>query len=391
MATMVNALTSTIFRFQSSDTPSKLNIPSSKISRTNRQRCIDFLIDEVGLPESLRDRKRLWAYGAFRVEGSMLPFELVLGFDPMHYKRPLPDRFLHWKICSRYDLIWAPYMISSFLWQDGRPRKEDIMSSLKGPVSILHWVSFHAGMAFADRIGLGTSSSWQSFFPEILGLCQTGEPHHVLAPQTLPYTGSEGCSSGLVERYSTALFEFLCGRWYQSARRNDGIMGRFLKSGLRTWLNGIKHIYHLDSLENYGRRECQAMEQFLGRAVWNAQDNRYPPPPVLLSIKYGARVRDWGIEWDWKYERFAGEFWQLIESQSPLEATFELPTGMPGSWVKEDPTRSSPVSPSTRPRPEIEEGFMFETQLYIKHRHQNIYVPCNASKVPVGSRPVFWQ
>lgn len=343
----------------------------------NKQRCIEFLISEVGLPESFHDKRCLWESGPFRDRGSILPFELVLDNDPIHYERPLSDRFLRWKWCSSPRVRWNPRMISSFLWQDGRPRKEDIMSSLTGPISILHWISFHAGTAnTGNGCFLEFRPAWQPFLSEVLGLCQTDEPHHVLAPHMLPCRGCADWPLGSIGRNSTALFEFLCGVWSQRTLRYEPL-GRSLKRGLRTWLSMIKEVYHLESLENYGKKEFQAMEQFLGRTIWNVQPNFKPPAPILLGIEYGARVQDWEIEWDMEEERFVGEFWQLVESQSLLEAMFELPTGMPGSWVEEAPTPSGPVSP---PPPEVGIGMIREDTLFLqKTGSKHMYRFCKTS------------
>ena len=69
-------------------------------------------------------------------------------------------------------------------------------------------------------------------------------------------------------------------------------------------------------------------------------------------------------------EGFVGEFWQLAESQSQLEATFELSTGMPGSWVEEAPTPSGPVSPSL---PEVGDGLIWESGFYIRKTGTNTF------------------
>ena len=342
-------------------------------SRINRQRCIDFLISEVGLPESSYDKRRLWRFGQFRIEGSALPSELMLDNDPFHYERPLSDRSLRWKSFFNPWVRWSPCMISSFLWQDGRPRKEDIMCSLTGPISILHWISFHAGMGIegGEYLPLSILPAWPSFLPKVLGLCQTDEPHHVLPPQTLHCRDCAGWPLGWIRRYSTALFEFLYGVWSQRVCSGDEAWNPVLKRGLQMWLNIIKEVYHLDSLENYGRREYEVMEQFLGRAVWDAQLNLRGldcPAPILIGIKYGARVHDWEIEWDMQEERFVGEFWQLVESQLQLEAIFELPTGMPGSWVEEAPTPSGPVPPSL---PEVGDGLILGRGFYIRKTGTN--------------------
>lgn len=103
---------------------------------------------------------------------------------------------------------------------------------------------------------------------------------------------------------------------------------RALESFLITWItilssNGV-------DLLDYGRQERRLYEQghttFLQRFRSARTWMRGAQQRSLFGIRYGPRPEHWRLWWVVEYEEYAGEFWDLVDSQSMR---------MPGSWVDE--------------------------------------------------------
>ncbi|KAI2620421.1 hypothetical protein GGR54DRAFT_601038 [Hypoxylon sp. NC1633] len=78
----------------------------------------------------------------------------------------------------------------------------------------------------------------------------------------------------------------------------------------------------------YGCREHELLldphgHQGLGRLCGPSMDFQI----YLIGFKYGSKPTDWEIYWEEPTDRFAGEFWALIENP---------PLRIPGSWVDDD-------------------------------------------------------
>ncbi|KAF3000018.1 hypothetical protein E8E14_004688 [Neopestalotiopsis sp. 37M] len=108
---------------------------------------------------------------------------------------------------------------------------------------------------------------------------------------------------------------------------HDLLRGKFKHDGLTSILNFWLQILQQNGVDlvNYGRQECQLIQQSqpqLG-AYW-ADSITYGVPERLLDIHYGPDPQDWHLVWDLDVEQMAGEFWTSMQ---------EPEFAMPGQWV----------------------------------------------------------
>jgi hypothetical protein len=104
---------------------------------------------------------------------------------------------------------------------------------------------------------------------------------------------------------------------------------------LKAWLSDLKEA-GVD-LQQYGQIEF-ALRQTLPK------DLRYHYLPKDVTFTYGPEVKDWHFRIIWPVNKFAAQFWKMVEKEtheSSNEETQDDMHGIPGSWQDSDGESSS--------------------------------------------------
>ena len=123
-----------------------------------------------------------------------------------------------------------------------------------------------------------------------------------------------------------------------SARTESSTHTRFMTRGLRKWLqllqtagvdlgaygareNAILH--GSDKTRHFWSSACHRVyPRFTVRTIWDVWIHQ-----ELRGFKYGPTIDDWAVLWDEPTDKFAGQFWKLIETPS---------LHVPGEWYDAD-------------------------------------------------------
>ncbi|KAI0137029.1 hypothetical protein BJ170DRAFT_589979 [Xylariales sp. AK1849] len=198
-------------------------------------------------------------------------------------------------------LMWrgvTPAMVCIFFWRDGKPCQDDIIESLEKPLSLSHWMAWRYGIAIAESDCL---DQWSGLMIAILGFCS---PHRLhLGPKDIKYADG-GDKFGFFSTL-TLLFAFLSGVW-------NSCFEKVIRAQMCGFITRPESIIPRPVREQLG--------------------------PRLVGFKFGPNIDDWDLDWDLDNERFAGDFWKLIEEL----ADDDMPH-LPGSWFDDSDTRNSEV------------------------------------------------
>lgn len=299
-----------------------------------------FLRDEFGLPASQRDIQVVWELSIPESIDTTTRLKLLLGYDPAHYERSISARFSHWDVDNLYSWDWRISALKVWLRPDGQLRRDDITSTLREPVSVLHWLSFH----FGRNITHHDKDEMLAYMSEVLNLCRPDELHALTRPE-VSWMNDKTISMHTEIACLTPLFEFLRGMIFELRdvyARSPGQFEMDVEWYFWQWLEAIQRTYGLGFLETYGKMESQVMGRCMGQNPWvfkfrlglYPDEYRYCTYMKLAGFKYGANLRDWHLVWhrgepfeDRSSERVAGM--DAIGSEAPVGAS------MPGSWVED--------------------------------------------------------
>ena len=245
----------------------------------------------------------------------------ILRISPEHYQNSIPDRFR----VSRVDislLAFCPEFIRTFLW-DKDPVRKDLDQG------ILQWITWRWGIAFAIA-GKGLDKKWLDFLSDVfmeqeqLHICQSPVGYEIECEFMAPLT---------------PLFAMLCGVWCEASleRLLFVPLVKTLNQSLTIWLKFVKLRWPQISLESYGRHGFENIQSHQRKAFWRSSWGSWPSPEVRLgprlnSFKFGPKPEHWHIEWDLDTERFASDFWAMVEISLEDE---DAMAHMPGSWPAE--------------------------------------------------------
>lgn len=303
---------------------------------------VEFLLCENNILQCRRPLKPHYRYDSHAVHWRLSQLWL-LSMNKDRQGSSLPDRVSLWAM-PHFDRYWTPDMVRLQLWREDQPSRADMARSLKEHASLVHWISFRFGEAQGGGQETTTTPLWHEFMSEILSVSSETESLHALARCQFPSCDNDALHHLLETRYSTPLFEFLSGVWGSWVSRTRSMPNhrdnryenafRTLDEALKAWLVVVRRVCGPHSLEAYGQMECQTMRPYLVSGLWDFTKlwrlESECLGPRLVGIKYGADPQDWNLEWDLERERFAADFWQLIEAP-PFE-----PPPVPGSWLADD-------------------------------------------------------
>jgi hypothetical protein len=264
--------------------------------------------------------------------------QLLLHMNPAHYDRSIRDIIFEFGTPEDGSLV-HPRAIELLLWRDGQIDEQAIQDSRGEDFSLIHWVAWHFGIAVA---GGDDHASWDSFMGRLLRPYDLKNPttdHHQL--QSTEVYG--GVYYGFLEPVGV-LFAYLAGFWskldlditlefyYKCSTYLQAV--EKLNRAVRRWLMLLQEQAVDVPLEIYGQGEWKQVQQHLGKSLWYSP-NRYGRAPrdrlgpKLVGFRFGPEVCDWQLDWDLDLERYAGDFWNVIEN-STAEVSY-----MPGAWVPE--------------------------------------------------------
>ncbi|KAI1392454.1 uncharacterized protein F4822DRAFT_129772 [Hypoxylon trugodes] len=238
---------------------------------------------------------------------------------PDHYELPLVDRLMRIQFP---DSDADPISICLFLRKDGTLHQEDVSELQRKGICLLNVIAICYG-----RNSIHNQNDWFYITARSRELVREVVP----MTDSLSFT----CMPMCVEREEfepaflpcTALFHLLYGftkhNW--PFNRRTGII-RKMKTMFRYWLEDLSSC-GVD-LQSYGRMEKAIFKENNLKAIfWRCSWYSDMVNFRLDSFQYGSTPGDWKSFWDFDIERFAGDFWALVEMP-------RYP--MPGSWVDDD-------------------------------------------------------
>ncbi|KAH8587979.1 hypothetical protein B0O99DRAFT_747158 [Bisporella sp. PMI_857] len=275
----------------------------------------------------VRNQPFFTSYGRLVISSTGIFKEIQPLLWPHHYELPILDRLEHFDFNDVGSFRPRPSNAQAFryiLREDGVLREEDVVELQQHGINLLNLV-----VSCRSRWSGDCSPEWRNLCRDLIAMT-TDLSYNQTVTRILSQDLPEVLSG------TPLILAMSEGRWGRSS------VTRCIKSinrRLKLWLEDL-HACGVD-LQKYGYREKKI---FLGnewfRHRWfGIRSFIYakPDPSLetafdnvkvkLIGFDIGPRPEDWVFHWDMDAERYAGQFWDLIENP---------PIQVPGSWVDDD-------------------------------------------------------
>lgn len=283
-------------------------------------------------------------------------------FMKNYYNRPARDRFEAFRLGSFIEPSGS--MLLEFLDEKGVISADDVRSSTRERISVLHSVAVALGRRLPDetiphrRPPYFQYRIYHEYWAELVGkvaLHCGSKDLHVLEEITpwdrdpvpvwrgTPLTSVIGGTLCYLAPdypfyYWDVVFQASLQKWILQLQ-NAGVdlvsYGQEELRLLHDFDTGIKGAFDADAIRNSRtklRKTLPAsaeLEQFSNRHVREhemAKNDISWRPIRIIHLSFGPSVSDWHLDWAPEHEHHAKEFWQLFE---------EPETIMPGSWYED--------------------------------------------------------
>jgi hypothetical protein len=226
-------------------------------------------IFSIGNPDWTQVLRIIWTVRSSQLSQDIMR-QGILRLYPEHYRSSVECRLCVWGSLVTY-LTFGPRAIRVFLWDNFRPRRDDLDQA------VLHWVTWICGMAFVHGKEKSLRKDWVELLSEIFA-----------NPKQL-YICQRQVSYGLKVEFLaplTPLLAFLCGvvceeDWHSlrhSGSPHNGAI-KALNKALKAWLTFVQKRWPQISLESHGSRELALISPSLGQTLW-------------LSCWFGVRAEE---------------------------------------------------------------------------------------------------
>ncbi|KAK2023773.1 hypothetical protein LX32DRAFT_130689 [Colletotrichum zoysiae] len=246
---------------------------------------------------------------------------------------PIETRLQHLRELSESDRSWNPDEVKQIIPEIFELTAEIIELSLDEGCALIHSVA----LLFSRRLTTWISplggdqrlEEEKKQWSKLIGSCIRQDPASL---HRLESVCSRNNGYSEASPFSFILWSFFGTKHYSylsldSERHVMPPMQLLLESALTAWITTLSNC-GIDLL-SYGRQEKRLYDE--GSTRYRRQFIPWDYSSVtsrllLIGFTYGSRPEQWKLWWTWEYEDYAGEFWDLVESQR-----FK----MPGSWVDE--------------------------------------------------------